>query len=207
MRQRRHLVIFCRRPAVGAGKRRLARGVGDLTAWRFQRLTLARLLRRLAGDRRWTTWLAVTPDAGARDVGWLAAAGRGRAWVIPQGGGDLGQRMARPMRQLPVGLPPGAVVIVGSDVPGIDNARVAAAFDTLGRTDAVLGPAHDGGYWLVGLAPRARGRPPFASVRWSGPHALADTAANLAQAGLSWRTLAPLADVDAPGDLAPWHFR
>lgn len=205
---RRHLVIFARRPQVGRGKRRLARGAGEIAAWRFQRLMLARLLRRLGRDPRWTTWLAVTPDRAARDRSWLPAAAPGRVWAIPQGPGDLGRRMARPMAT----LPPGPVVVVGSDIPALGAAQVAAAFAALGSHDAVLGPADDGGYWLVGLAARARKRPPFERVRWSGPHALADTRRNLARAGMSVSLLAALSDVDdagdlSVGDLSPAHFR
>jgi hypothetical protein len=198
-----HLVIFARRPQLGVGKRRLARGAGEIAAWRFQRLMLARLLRRLGPDPRWTTWLAVTPDRAARNPSWLPGAGAGRVRVIPQGPGDLGRRMARPMAT----LPPGPVVVVGSDIPALGAARVAAAFQALGARDAVLGPADDGGYWLVGLAARARKRPPFERVRWSGPHALADTRRNLARAGMSWHLLAALSDVDDAGALSPAHFR
>ena len=200
---RRHLVIFARRPQLGVGKRRLAQGAGALTAWRFQRLMLARLLRRLGPDPRWVTWLAVTPDTAARDLRWLPASRCSCVRPIPQGHGDLGRRMARPMAV----LPPGPVVIVGSDIPDLGAAQVAAAFDALGTADAVLGPAEDGGYWLIGLAARARKRPPFHRVRWSGPHARADTLANLARDGASWRLLAPMADVDTVADLRPQHFR
>jgi rSAM/selenodomain-associated transferase 1 len=199
----RHLVIFARRPQLGVGKRRLARGAGALTAWRFQRLMLVRLLRRLGPDPRWTTWLAVTPDRAARDLRWLPVRGSAPVRAMPQGPGDLGRRMARPMHR----LPPGPVVIVGSDIPDLGAARVAAAFDALGSCDAVLGPAADGGYWLVGLAARARKRPPFDGVRWSGAHARTDTLANLARVDASWRLLAPLSDVDEAGDLRAEHFR
>ncbi|MBK1696297.1 TIGR04282 family arsenosugar biosynthesis glycosyltransferase [Rhodovibrio salinarum] len=203
MASTRHLVIFARQPQIGVGKRRLARGVGDLNAWRFQRLMLARLLHRVAGDPRWTTWLAVTPDSAAVRPTWLPRAAYGAVTAIPQGRGDLGARMARPMRTLPAG----PVVIVGSDVPGIDRHHVAHAFFALGRTDAVLGPAADGGYWLIGLGPRARKRPPFDGVRWSGPYALADSCWNLGRAGLRWALLARLSDVDEATDLSPDHFR
>jgi hypothetical protein len=200
---RRHLVIFARRAQLGVGKRRLARGAGTLAAWRFQRLMLARLLRRLGSDPRWTTWLAVTPDRAARDLRWLPIRGSAPVRAMPQGPGDLGRRMARPMAV----LPPGPVVVVGSDIPDLGAAQVTAAFDALGAADAVLGPADDGGYWLVGLAARARKRPPFDRVRWSGPHACADTLANLARDHASWRLLVPLSDVDEAGDLRPEHFR
>lgn len=179
---RRHLVIFARRPQYGVGKRRLAADVGDLAALRFSRTALAALRRRLARDRRWTTWLAASPDRSADWGGGLR--------VIPQGPGDLGQRLSRVLRQ----LPPGPVVIIGSDTPGVTRADVAVAFLALGSAEAVFGPARDGGYWLVGLRRQPRRAPPFADVRWSSPHALADTLRNLG--GLPIRFLREREDVD-----------
>lgn len=170
---RNHLIVFARAPQLGRVKRRLARDIGEAAALRFYRRSLETALRRLARDRRWRTWLAVTPDSAAREARlWRVAAG---AHLMPQGGGDLGARMARAMRK----LPPGPAVIIGSDVPGISASHIARAFALLGRHDAVFGPAADGGYWLVGLRRRPRIPELFAGVRWSGVHALADTLANL----------------------------
>lgn len=177
-----HLVIFARQPRLGASKRRLARDIGASAALSFARAMLAQTLRRLGRDRRWITYIAVTPD-------------RSRPWprmipVLAQGGGDLGARMARAAR----GLPPGPVVIVGCDIPGLTAAHVAAVFRKLGACDAVFGPATDGGYWLVGLRRRPRFIDPFAEVRWSTRHALADTLANLG--GYRVALAATLPDVD-----------
>ena len=172
MKPRRHLVVFTRVPRLGGTKRRLAREIGDLPAWRFSRLTLRTLLHRLARDRRWMVWLALTPDAAARGRSGFPSAGCRR---LPQGPGDLGARMSRVLRS----LPSGPVVIIGSDVPGIEAHHIGAAFRRLEIRDAVFGPAPDGGYWLIGL--RRRPTPPalFRNVRWSTPHALADTMANI----------------------------
>jgi len=200
MSLRPQLVIFARAPALGRGKRRLAREAGDLAALRFHRLSVARLLRRLATDPRWRTWLAVTPD---RAVWRPAALWSAPVTRIPQGGGDLGTRMARAMAQ----RPPGPVVVVGSDVPDIRARHVAAAFQALGQHDAVLGPADDGGYWLLGLRRRPRFRPPFAGVRWGGPYALSDTLANLRRQGQSVALLETLPDVDTAADLRPDLWR
>jgi len=90
-------------------------------------------------------------------------------------------------------------VLVGSDIPGLSRDDLAAAFRALGRADAVFGPAEDGGYWLVGLGPR-RPAHPFATVRWSTPHALADTLANCR--GRRVALLRRLRDVDTAEDLA-----
>ena len=189
----RHLVVFARAPRLGRVKRRLAKELGDLAALRFHDLNTRVLLRRLSGDPRWTTWLAVTPDPAARGT---AAVWRHRGPLIAQGPGDLGTRMGRVLSW----LPPGPVVIVGSDIPGIDPPRIAAAFGALGRADFVLGPAADGGYWLIGARRRPAIRLPFAGVRWGGAEALADTRANME--GRSLVLLDCLQDVDTAADLA-----
>lgn len=191
MRRRPLAVIFARAPRLGAVKRRLARGVGDRAALRFYRAQLAAVARSLARDRRFRTVLAVTPDhARAR---WPVALPR-----LPQGQGDLGRRMARALAAAP------EAVVVGSDIPGLGAADVAAAFRALGRAQAVFGPAEDGGYWLVGLGPR-RPAHPFAGVRWSTEHALADTLRNFA--GRRVLLLRRLRDVDTAADLAALGHR
>ncbi len=194
----RHLVIMARAPRLGAVKRRLAAGIGAVGAWRFYRSTTALTLRRVARDGRWRTWLAVTPDRAA-------LTGRG-LWpapsrVIPQGGGDLGARMGRLFQS----LPPGPVVIVGSDIPDIGAAQIARAFGRLGEVDWVLGPAADGGYWLIGARRRPVMRPPFAGVRWSSRRTLSDTLANLAGTRVAF--LEQMADIDSAADLARLRAR
>lgn len=175
----------------GAVKRRLAVGIGPVAAQRFYVGTTRTLLQRVARDPRWTTWLAVTPDINAR---------RGRFWPagiprFPQGGGDLGARMGRALRRFG-----GPTVLVGSDIPDLDARHVATAFAALGAADVVFGQARDGGYWLVGVRGPWLVPGLFESVRWSGPHALADTLANAR--GRRIALLEPLDDVDEPADLA-----
>lgn len=162
-----HLVIFARRPQLGVGKRRLAADVGDVEAVRFARHALGRLTRTLGHDPRWRLWLAVAPD---RPLDWVRT-----GTAIPQGAGDLGERLTRVIRS----LPPGPVVILGSDTPTVTRADVGAAFRALGSSRAVFGPATDGGYWLIGLRRGPGERLPFEGVRWSTADALSDTLANL----------------------------
>ena len=186
---RRHVVIFARAPQRGRVKQRLARDVGQAAALAFHRRTLVSLIRRLAGDGRWCVWLYATP-AGA--LGHPAFRGLARLRRRAQGRGDLGQRMTRPFRA----LPPGPVVLVGSDIPALRPRHVARAFALLGRHDLVFGPAGDGGFWLVG-ARRTRPLPAalFDGVRWSTAHALADTLAGLPP-DRSVALADPLDDVD-----------
>ncbi len=190
-----HLVVFVKAPRQGAVKTRLARDVGATAAAAFYRTTTVALLRRLGRDSRWRLSLAVTPNLDAAGAGfWPPDMPR-----LSQGGGDLGRRMARALRQ----PPPGPVVVVGSDIPAIRAGHVARAFAALGNHDAVFGPAVDGGYWLVGMKRRPWLGGVFAGVRWSSAHALADTLANLA--GRRVLLLDRLRDVDTGADLAAWR--
>jgi len=200
----RHLVIMARAPRLGTVKKRLARDIGALAAWRFHREATRSLLARLSGDERWTCWLAVTPDAWARDrrkAGLWRPPGPVR--LIGQGGGDLGQRMGRVFAS----LPPGPLVMIGADIPGIERRHVADAFSALGRSDAVLGPADDGGYYLIGMTRRPAYRSPFKGVRWGGEQALSDTKANLERQGARVALLEELQDIDRGEDMRRWLGR
>lgn len=191
MTRRPRLVVMLKEPQPGRVKTRLGQSIGmTKAAWWFRHQTRD-LLRRLQ-DPRYDLILAVSPDAkGLRSRVWPWHLPR-----VPQGPGDLGDRMGRLMR----GLPPGPVCIVGADIPGITPAMIVRAFAALGPADAVFGPAPDGGYWLVGL--KRTGAVPatlFDGVRWSTEHALSDTIASLP--GLSIERVDELRDVDEVGDL------
>ena len=168
---RRTLVLFVRAPQLGTGKRRLARGIGDIAALRFERAMIALLLRRFAKGRRWRLRIAVTPDKACP----LARHWRSGVETAGQGQGDLGIRMRRALET----CWPGPVVLVGADIPLLDGHHVAAAFRLLGSHEFVFGPAEDGGFWLVGARHPRRLPHLFKRVRWSGPDALADTLAGL----------------------------
>ena len=178
-------------PRPGRVKTRLGRDIGMTdAAWWFRHQT-RRLLRRLS-DPRWRIVLAVSPDReGLQSRVWPGALPR-----RPQGRGDLGARMARMLADVPCG----PACLIGADIPGIRRAHVAAAFSSLGDHDAVFGPAHDGGYWLMGLRHPRRQPPGFCrNVRWSTEHALADTLVTLPDHRIA--LIDRLRDVDSADDL------
>lgn len=184
------LVVMVKEPRPGRVKTRLGRDIGMVgAAWWF-RHQVARLLRRLR-DPRWQIVLAVSPDIeGLTSRVWPEDMPR-----IAQGSGDLGDRMGRVLRA----CAPGPVCIIGADIPGVTRAHLAAAFGALGDHDAVIGPAPDGGYWLIGT--RALRLPVglFEGVRWSSEFAREDTLASMA--GMSVAQVAQLQDVDTVADL------
>jgi rSAM/selenodomain-associated transferase 1 len=182
------LIIMAKSAKAGRVKRRLARKIGTTKATQFARTCLGHTLLKLARDKRWRTILAVAPDSETHAACWPRSAARIER--LPQGPGNLGQRMQRLFRR----LPPGPVIIVGSDIPGLTAREIARAFHCVRAADAVLGPAADGGYWLVGLRRSPTILAPFRRVRWSSPHAFADTLANLE--GRKVTAVATLSDVD-----------
>lgn len=193
----KHAVIFARRPQLGRVKSRLAAEIGPVNALRFYRATLAAVSRRLSAGESWQTWLGVTPDDAVFDARlWPRAVPR-----LPQGPGDLGDRMERML----AAFGPDSALIVGSDIPAVSRRHVAAAFAALRRHDLVFGPASDGGYWLVGAR---RGRDAaglFDGVRWSGPEALADTLQNAPGARVA--LLEELDDIDDGDAYRRWRGR
>ncbi len=185
---RPELIVMVKEPRPGRVKTRLGKGIGmTAAAWWF-RHHVHGLLRRLQ-DPRWDMRIAVSPDVeGLRSRVWP-----GHLRRIPQGRGDLGARMLRILVRA------GPVCVIGSDIAGVRRDHVARAIKALGNHDVVLGPAPDGGYWLIG-AKHQLPSSAFDGVRWSTEHALADTVANLSGARIAY--VDTLRDVDTVDDLA-----
>jgi glycosyltransferase A (GT-A) superfamily protein (DUF2064 family) len=170
----------------------MGRDIGMTTAAWWFRHQVVSILRRLR-DPRWEIILAVSPDR----EGLASRVWHGKFPRLPQGHGDLGARMSRIFRT----NQPGPTLIMGADIPGVTKPAVWKAFMSLGRADAVIGPATDGGYWLIGWC-GVRPFPPgtFSNVRWSSPHALDDTLRGLDGCRVAYTET--LRDVDTARDLA-----
>jgi len=183
---RPRLVIMLKAPVAGRVKTRLGRDTGmTAAAWWFRHQSAA-LIRRVQSPR-WDTWLAVAPDTALHSRFWPARLPR-----MAQGQGDLGARMARALRSSQ-----GPVVLIGGDIPGVQQRHIAEAFQQLGPHKMVFGPATDGGFWLVGKR-QALPRKIFEQVRWSSPFALQDS---LKTVSGTVAMVQRLADVDCLADL------
>lgn len=197
MPQRSILVVFVKAPVLGTVKTRLAAGLGHAASRAFYCRMLRHVLRRLARDRRWRTVLAITPDRFAGRGRWFPR----RLRRIGQGSGDLGQRMGRAL----AGRRGAAIAVVGSDIPEVEPRHIASAFAALGATNVVLGPARDGGYWLVAARGARRNRVMFRGVRWSKATTLEDTVFRLGHGRV--RLVDRLDDVDDPASYEDWRRR
>ena len=190
--------VFAKAPRAGAVKTRLAADIGDGRAAALFRIMTKRIAAE-AAKGRWRVIIAVDP----------ASAMSGWSNIFPphlpralQARGDLGARMGCAF----AAAPPGPAVIIGTDIPALRARHMRAAFDALAGADAVFGPAEDGGYWLIGLARRRPAPDLFKGVRWSGPHALADTIDTL-PASFRVKKIERLADVDDADDLSHFGLR
>ena len=197
------LQIFAKPPLPGLVKTRLAATIGDDAAAAVYRDLVLRTLGIAASARRagivrdLELWIA--PDAAprtARDLGRAAA----ECALRSQRGANLGERMRNALQSsLAAGSP---ALLIGTDVPAFDIPYLARAAAALQANDAVVGPAEDGGYVLIGLAREVEA---FDGIRWGTPDVMAQTRAKLAAAGIGWAELPPLWDVDTGEDLARWQ--
>jgi rSAM/selenodomain-associated transferase 1 len=184
----RTLGVFAKWPVPGAVKTRLAAETSPEWAARVATAFLHDTLDRLATVEARRVLAFAPADAGP----YFAELVRGRFEVTPQGDGDLGQRMAAFFREQ---LEAGArrVVLVGTDSPTLPPEVVQTAFGTLKYADLVLGPATDGGYYLIGCRQSIPGI--FEGIAWGGPHVLSDTVARLPES-CRLAVLPPWYDVD-----------
>ena len=127
---------------------------------------------------------------------WLGSLGPELVEFRAQGPGDLGQRLTAATGAI-FEAGAGAVIVIGGDCPYLDATQLRDAALALGKHDVVLGPARDGGYYLIALR---RPEPAvFAGIAWSSPQVLAQTRERCASAGLSAAELVELEDVDDEG--------
>ncbi|MEO0817564.1 MAG: DUF2064 domain-containing protein [Pseudomonadota bacterium] len=191
------VLIFAKAPLMGLSKTRLAKGLGKAEAQRLARMSFARTVRA-AMDPRWQTRLYAAPDKMLGD-------GLGGLWPqslirCSQGHGSLGDRLARGYREAP---PHSSLIFIGADAPDVTKALLWRAIGGLRTHDGVVGPASDGGFWLLGLRRTHRTDHPFAGVRWSSAHTLSDVLENLGESARIAR-LPTMIDLDEAEDWQAW---
>lgn len=201
MNEPERLIVFTRYPEPGRSKTRLIPALGADGA--------AELHRRMARHTlQWAERLAETRPVNVRvrftgaEAAAMAECFGSQFLYEPQGEGDLGQRLERAVREaFPVGCR--RVVAVGTDCPNLSEQIVRQAFDHLQDHDLVIGPATDGGYYLIGVSRHCDSL--FQHISWGSDQVLQQTLTAARQANLSIALLPTLADVDRPEDLAVWQ--
>jgi rSAM/selenodomain-associated transferase 1 len=187
------VLVFARAPVPGEVKRRLIPFLGARAAAALYRRIAEHCLMTAASSFPARVEFWCTPDC--RHPFFLACRRRYRVRLRVQQGADLGVRMRDALgKRLPA-------LLMGSDCPSLTGADLRAAWRALKEgADAVLGPARDGGYVLLGLSRPAPGL--FRSMPWGTDAVLEETRARLRRAGFVWHELPLQWDVDRPEDLS-----
>jgi rSAM/selenodomain-associated transferase 1 len=197
------IIIFAKEPVPGQVKTRLSPPLSPEATCRLYRGFLEDIIEETAGLPGVATALAYTPASAGGFFQGLAPAG---LQLLAQEGQDLGERQARAFAW---GFARGfeAILLRGSDTPDLPREIMLEAWGQLaaGQAQVVLGPALDGGYYLIGLKalyPRL-----FEGLRWSTGAVLAETLQRAAELGLAVHLLPPWRDIDTYADLVDFLRR
>jgi len=189
------VLVFARAPIPGTAKTRLIPRIGAEGAAELQARFITDAVQRATRASVGPVELWCTPDE--RHPLFTRLAHEHGLALHAQSAGDLGERMAHASER--VVAAGGYPVLIGTDTPLLSADDITAAATALASHDAVIAPAEDGGYVLLGLRrfhPRV-----FAGIAWSTGSVYAETCARLDALGWSWHALPARPDVDCPDDL------
>jgi rSAM/selenodomain-associated transferase 1 len=193
------LLVFVKYPAPGIVKTRLVPKLTPEQAAALCRAMTEDTLRTTRRSHSYQTTVCFAPASAYREV---------RSWLGPdvslqgQCEGDLGARQYDAIRRaLEAGF--GKAVIIGSDCPTIAASDIETALQALDDADVVIGPAEDGGYYLIGA--RCPVRSIFEGISWSTEKVLGETTARVEEAGLTFELLDVKSDIDSYDDLERYY--
>jgi rSAM/selenodomain-associated transferase 1 len=196
MTDKRCVILFVKLPEKGRVKSRLALQVGEDVAMRLYENMVLDVIDMLKRGRIPFRICFTPPDARDQLTGWL-----GREYdYLPQTGDHLGNRMEEAF----AGVFSGDVeemLLIGSDIPGLTTEVIEEAFTELLTNDAVIGPADDGGYYLIGFRKKSFEPGIFHDIVWSTSTVFRETMDKLHDALLKVHILPELTDIDTLEDL------
>ncbi|RIV81641.1 glycosyltransferase [Aurantiacibacter xanthus] len=182
------VALFAKYPRAGAVKTRLAPALGEEGAAQLHRQLVERTLATVRASG-----LDYVLYASGAPLGDFAAWLGDDVPLAEQGEGDLGARLARV---------PAPAILLGADIPDLAADHLRAGAEALAQVPVAIGPAEDGGYYLLAF------REPvpflFDGMEWGVSTVRAETERRLSERGVEWRSLPMLSDCDRPEDLARW---
>lgn len=192
----RIVILFVKLPEKGKVKSRLARGIGDGPALLLYECMVQDTIDMLKRTKFPFRIFFDPPQELEALRSWLGAFYS----YIPQAGSDVGERMESAFQQV---FDEGAeeAVLIGTDIPGLTASVIIDAFGAFERHDAVIGPANDGGYYLIGFRSRSFTPSVFRTMTWSTERVFLETQDRLQQAARTVLVLPECIDVDTRNDL------
>lgn len=190
------LIIFIKYPEAGKVKTRLAKDIGDTEAAEIYSQMTRTIIERTSDPANYSTIIFYDPPEKEQEV---------KEWInkkelsyLPQLGNTLGERISSAFKEV-YSSGTDKALIIGSDCVDVDKEILNKAIEALNTTDVILGPAEDGGYYLLGLnkyTPEI-----FQDIQWSTERVLEETIQKINTNGLKYELLKTLKDVDTVDDL------
>lgn len=196
------VLLFVRAPQRGHVKTRLARKLGNDKTLALYRCFVEDMIATLKSGSYPLSVFYTPADQAARVQTWL---GRD-AHCHPQVGPALGQRMQTAFIDT-FGGGTKCAVLIGSDFPDLDIEIIHTAFGALQENNVVIGPAIDGGYYLIGFQKKAFNGDIFNGIRWGSSQVYRQTLAQIKKAKLTYRILPAWQDIDTYEDLGSFYDR
>ncbi len=192
------LIVFLKYPETEKVKTRLGKSIGVRQAAELYRETASFVADSFSGSKNWKTFFFYTPEERKKEIfEWL---GDRDAFFLAQDGESLGQRMSHAFGKC-FSLGFRNIVIIGTDCVMITEEDVETAFSLLsgGEFEAVLGPASDGGYYLLGLCRKTDAL--FQNMKWSTDQVFKETEERIRKNGLRHAVMRKLTDIDEEEDI------
>ncbi len=195
------LIIFIKYPQAGKVKTRLAKDIGDNEAAKIYSQMTKTIIEKTIDTANYNTFIFYDPPEKEQDI---------KKWInkkelnyLPQLGNTLGERISSAFKEV-YSSGTNKALIIGSDCIDVDKVTINEAIDLLDTTDVILGPAQDGGYYLLGTneySPQI-----FQDIEWSTDKVLQQTIQQVNKMGLKYKLLKTLKDIDTVDDLEGFNI-
>ena len=185
-----NVILMTKVPIHGYIKKRLSREIGNCNSKRFTLLNIESIKKKLNNKKVFNFYLYLTPTKKFRSFSFNFSNN-----IFLQKGANLGDKIWHLKC-----LFKSRFVLVGSDIPEINLESIIHAFKVLKKSDIVVGPTYDNGFWLIGFSNKKTIRNPFKGIRWSSAHTLGDLLKNAKENSISINFCKKLRDIDIIDD-------
>lgn len=185
-----NLYIMSKVPFMGVSKKRLTKDIGFIKSKRLTNNNLEKIKKIFIKRNKYLLHWYLTPTIKFRSYSFQFFSN-----CILQTGNDMGEKIWYLVKNKKKSF-----ILVGSDIPGINQDVISQAFYQLKNYDMVIGPTEDGGFWLIGFSLKKKIAYPFNNIRWSTSNTLKDLLTNLDKININYKITKKLRDIDNKDD-------
>lgn len=196
--QKKSVIIFAKNPVPGNVKTRIGKFLGYDYSCQIYEAMLLDLIEKMRIQNSWSCHFYIYPPEETKSFS--DAYNLSSDCVFPQQGSDLGMRMYNSFLEQ-INLGADEIICIGSDIPAISLDHIYSAFNILSNSESVIGPAADGGYYLIGIRKEIVSSAYFSGIKWSSCSVFSDTVDRIESMGFTHKSINTLRDLDDLSDL------